>query len=353
MEATTSNDDVLVLLQTENGEQIALPMSALPNDFVPGDSGQIIMVESGLDEQQQEIVVESSDLTGSHDLVSLQHVDPNPHIPTLDLVPESTGALNEDDINDASTSETLTATEPTTSYADKPSVPRTYSKSTVKSYAPTCGPARIYQQCSPQQQQSQPQQQLQPHQQLQLQLQQQSDKSDLSTKTSTPEQIEEKPAIVPRCKQKRKEPLLLRPINGDEDMKLEYIVMKEPSPPVQEPEIKRRRKEHRIKKNRAKQLRQHNQQPQQAAPVASPQEQQPQPQIQQPKQEQQSPEPDNHQLQQQQPQTERRTRLSNTCRVATGKSYKCNDCDFSTDRINNIVLHVKEQCPKSKRKSIV
>lgn len=46
---------------------------------------------------------------------------------------------------------------------------------------------------------------------------------------------------------------------------------------------------------------------------------------------------------------QRRTRLSNSCRVATGKMYKCNDCDFSTERINNIIIHMKETCPKVKK----
>lgn len=44
---------------------------------------------------------------------------------------------------------------------------------------------------------------------------------------------------------------------------------------------------------------------------------------------------------------ERRTRLSNSYRVATSKHYKCNDCGFSTDRINNIVSHVKTSKCKS------
>lgn len=44
------------------------------------------------------------------------------------------------------------------------------------------------------------------------------------------------------------------------------------------------------------------------------------------------------------PPTERRTRLSNACRVATGRNYKCKDCEFSTDRINNIITHLKESC---------
>lgn len=57
------------------------------------------------------------------------------------------------------------------------------------------------------------------------------------------------------------------------------------------------------------------------------------------------PEPQNLQEPQNQP-TERRTRLSNSCRVATGKSYKCHDCGYSTERINNISLHIKRTCPK-------
>lgn len=43
--------------------------------------------------------------------------------------------------------------------------------------------------------------------------------------------------------------------------------------------------------------------------------------------------------------TRRRTRLSNTYRVATGKNYVCHNCDFSTDRISNIISHLKGSCP--------
>lgn len=421
MEATTSNEDVLVVLQTENGEQIALPMSALPNDFVPGDSGQIIMVESGLDEQQQEIVVESTDLAGHHqtsssDLVSLQHVDPNSQIPTLELMSEGNEtALETSDIevtmtptaSSNHTLEILTSSVPTTSFGDKSSAPRTYSKSNVvKSYAPTCGLARIYQQCQPvpgqqqhQQQQQQPQhQQQQEHQHQDNQIQpehfqnstnnvvtsdnsadkqQEPDKDDPSVEKAEATEIEEKPVIIPHCKQKRKEPHSLRPIEED-DMRLECIEMREPSPPVHEPDVKRRRKEHRSTKK--SKIKPHTQQIQQAPLQQQPQQKEPpapeepthrkltkQPSHQQiaKKEEQQQADHEpptlpkqqsrqylHHQQQQQQPQTERRTRLSNTCRVATGKNYRCNDCDFSTDRINNIVLHVKEQCPYLKRKDI-
>lgn len=147
----------------------------------------------------------------------------------------------------------------------------------------------------------------------------------------------------PRQKQKRKDPIILRPLS-EEDEKMELRVIEELSPGVQVIAIKRKpRKEYRTKKRlRLAAMQEGEHQQQQLQPKSPRPQEHPQPQS--PKQRQS---PKQQQLQEQMP--ERRTRLSNACRVATGKSYKCNDCDFSTDRINNIIIHIKESCPKLKR----
>lgn len=358
METNSSNEDVLVL-QTESGEQIALPVSALPSDFVPGDSGQIIMVESALDEQQQEIVVESSDtnepqMNDTENLVSL-------HIETATITTTTATTTNSQQISQ----NTITIHDPTSNdvynhndtsiiqlqpatTGDKP-IPRTYSKNNVvKSYAPTCGTTRIYQQSQS------------------LALSQtpeplNSNGAGEVVPVTTSSSIQEV-RTVPHKKQKRKETLITRPIN-EEDVVLEFQVIEEPQ--IQEVEIKRKpRKEYRTKKRLAEkeksiefkeehhqQQEQHQQQQHYKQQQKQEQEQQQQPQ----EQEQPKPKPKQEQQPQEQlqspatPQTERRTRLSNKCRVATGKMYKCNDCDFSTDRINNIILHMKESCPNLKK----
>jgi len=418
MEATTSNEDVLVVLQTESGEQIALPMSALPSDFVPGDSGQIIMVESALDDQQQEVVVESSDYSETRTT-------------TEELVFNHTDSGSNLDANSTIDESSITAT-PAFAHNDIPmiqiqegekQVPRTYSKNNVvKSYAPTCGTTRIYQQS----QAKAPQ----PNHQISLDRHRLSPDESVTTKegdvTSNPKEntatvdettISSDPqadnqtphssasstitdtnleiVIVPRKKQKRKETLLTKPLN-EEDIELEFQIMEEPSPKAQELEIKRKpRKEYRTKKKRLAMemlsreecdtgghdseqggcelravkeevMRTNELDKEESTAKEAGRESEARPKREESKSVRESkrefprrevpkrgtkdkPVQSTKPQMPPQCQPERRTRLSNTCRVATGKSYKCNDCDFSTDRINNIILHVKESCPKLKR----
>lgn len=180
-------------------------------------------------------------------------------------------------------------------------------------------------------------------------------------------------SVAPPRKHRRKEPLMLKPLN---DFHLEF----EDQPVVEVPEVKRKpRKEYKTKKRLALQKKlpettsktnnNNKRSSSRPRPTSSPT---PEPKA------QQTPEtPNQHHQKQPDPEVrqdqsledfhevkdlikaepkvspkevvvERRTRLSNTCRVATGKSYKCTSCEFSTDRINNIVLHMKECCPKLK-----
>lgn len=150
---------------------------------------------------------------------------------------------------------------------------------------------------------------------------------DFIPENTTNQETQERP---PRIKQKRKEPLLTRPLS-EEDLELQFQIIEEPSPPVQESEVKRKpRKEYRTKKRVRMALERLSKEVREPAPKEI------------------SSEPESPNLNQSTP-TERRTRLSNTCRVATGKSYKCNDCEFSTDRINNIIIHIKESCPRLRK----
>lgn len=470
METNSSNEDVLVVLQTESGEQIALPVSALPSDFVPGDSGQIIMVESALDEQQQEVVVESSDTTNeaqqsnnTENLVSL-HIETNNSTHQINTTPNhaitisNSTTTSNDVINNHSNEPTIIQLQPANT-GDKP-IPRTYSKNNVvKSYAPTCGTTRIYQQSqlvTLSQASSEPinsngsgiqgsnngssdrmndilldKDSIVHNESMTFSNEQMNNAHNSNNSTSLPVA----PSIpevqtIPHKKQKRKETLLTRPIN-EEDMELEFQVVEESSPQVQEVEIKRKpRKEYRTKKKRLamerlskeefdktsqdselreKEKRGRKQQPNDIAQVDAKEEgdeeeeaeeeskkeetvkedgkvedtkrentreskkeisrrelprrgtkekeKEKEKDMEKEKEKEKSNEIKQDIKQQQQPtqqspttpQTDRRTRLSNTCRVATGKSYKCNDCDFSTDRINNIILHMKESCPKLKK----
>lgn len=303
MEATTSNEDVLVVLQTESGEQIALPMSALPSDFVPGDSEQIIMVESALDEQQ-EVVVESSDLTDPQEIIEPPPVPPIEPPPVPPIEP------------------------PTVLPTELPSVPSIELPPIPPIELPPVPPMK-----------------------------------------------------PPHIKQKRKETLLTRPLNK-EDMELEFQIIEEPSPQPQEVEVKRKpRKEYRTKKKVRLAMEKMSKEGLTNELIKKEQVENPEieetivkDEIKKDSSSSATKEPakketpkrelpkrgikDKHQEQTIEmsptkqiatPQPERRTRLSNTCRVATGKSYKCNDCDFSTHRINNIILHVKESCPKLKK----
>lgn len=134
-------------------------------------------------------------------------------------------------------------------------------------------------------------------------------------------------------RRRRKEPLQIRPL---EEVEFTLEIIEEPE------KIERKQRKEKVRKSVEKpvkiepeieiepqqqpQHRQHDQQ--QLTPTRRPPRSRPQPTP---------------------PQTERRTRLSNTCRVATGRSYKCKDCDFSTDRINNIISHMKENCSRRSR----
>lgn len=280
---TLSNEEVLVVLPTENGEQIALPMSALPRDFVPGDNGQIIVVESSIDEQHQEVVVDSS------------------------------GALN-----------VAQTVEIGNDYSDSYNARR--------------------------------------------------ESMDVELNVLDSSRYEK-----PRQKQKRKEPIVLRPLSK-EDEKMELQVIEEAPSSVQEIAIKRKpRKEYRTKKRlrlaamQEEERLRHNTSVDKTSNVEESsthtehsletqvrhsQTNTPQPvphqestkQIKQEEHNQEQPKiPQEQQPPKQQALTERRTRLSNACRVATGKNYVCQVCDYSTDRINNIITHIKESCPKMKK----
>lgn len=336
---------------------------------------------------------------------------------------------------------------------DKPT-PRTYSKNNVvKSYAPTCGTTRIYQQTQAVTL-SQASDQLNSngaeimqdsigsndelHDILQdkgsivhtipmtVTNQQAMDNAHSSNSNSFPVTSSDISEVrnIPHKKQKRKETLLTRPIN-EEDMELEFQVIEEPSHHIQEIEVKRKpRKEYRTKKKRlameklskeeldnasqekekdmdtdtdtekgkgnekkeeeekmemkkeieiekevkaetevevererekeVKKEAEKNKEVKKEAEKHREKEKETQKQREKEKDKNKDKEKSiglkkEHQQPQQSPQTERRTRLSNTCRVATGKMYKCNDCDFSTVRINNIILHMKESCPKLKK----
>lgn len=134
-----------------------------------------------------------------------------------------------------------------------------------------------------------------------------------------------KPPIL-RQKQRRKEKLVCLPLFED-DNKLEFQVIDQQVSPVQEVTKRKPRKEYRTKRRLAALGAMKESEPSEkviidnAQPEPSPKQQPP----------------------------ERRTRLSNSCRVATGNSYRCQDCDFSTERINNIISHLKETCPKKNK----
>lgn len=191
------------------------------------------------------------------------------------------------------------------------------------------------------------------------------------------QQSPKKSPEVPRQKQKRKEKLVCLPLN-EEDLTLVFHVVEKQAPQVPEESRRKPRKEYRTKRKLAaleaagKEIETRDNIPTKIEPDnqaldASPahqsyvnhnnsnnnhivkrrrvtKEDKP---IEVAAQQNHVKHEDSDQ--QQQPH-ERRTRLSNACRVATGKSYKCNDCDFSTERINNIILHMKETCPKLKSK---
>lgn len=301
--SATSNEDVLVVLQTETGEQIALPMSALPSNFVPGDTGQIIMVESSIDDQQQEVVVESSDIAGS--------TTPIASVTTITTTVTTPSIM--------ATAAAAAATTPTTTI-------------TTTSNTPVMAPSEttLISQDNLQ------------HPQLPQQTQ------------------------SPLKKQKRKEKIHTRPLN-EEDIEIKFQVVEEYPPQII---VDRKpRKQYMTKKKRelAKRVtkksndHQIKQQPQSQQLSLSPSQSPSQTRLPSPPQPPSNPQPKlepeletepepqpKPQLQSQQL-PERRTRISNICRVATGKSYKCQDCDFSTDRINNIIFHVKESCPKLKK----
>lgn len=150
----------------------------------------------------------------------------------------------------------------------------------------------------------------------------------------------------PRIKQKRKEKLVCLPLFED-DVTLEFQTIEHNSPPAIEEPKKRPRKEYRTKKRLAalEPQREQNSSPSPTpTTTATPTPNETPVETPTPQHHKPSPPPTPVQ-----PTPERRTRLSNACRVATGKMYKCNDCDFSTERINNIILHMKETCPKIKK----
>lgn len=186
--------------------------------------------------------------------------------------------------------------------------------------------------------------------------------SPLSSPTRKPE--------GPRVKQKRKEKLVCLPLFED-DLTLEFQSVEQQSPPIVEETKRRPRKEYRTKKRLAAALAPQQQEPsettadlvsnEEASQIdasndkdefslkKAKKEKKEHPEASTPKERnlgetQQASSPTTAQ-----PTSQRRTRLSNSCRVATGKMYKCNDCDFSTERINNIILHMKETCPKIKK----
>ena len=134
-----------------------------------------------------------------------------------------------------------------------------------------------------------------------------------------------KPPVI-RQKQKRKEKLVCLPLFED-DNKLEFQVVDQQVSPAHEVTKRKPRKEYRTKRRLAALGAMKESEPSEKAitdnaqPEPSPKQQPP----------------------------ERRTRLSNACRVATGNSYRCQDCDFSTERINNIISHLKETCPKKNK----
>lgn len=164
-----------------------------------------------------------------------------------------------------------------------------------------------------------------------------------------------KEPVVPRPKQRRKEKLVCLPLFED-DNNLEFQSVDQSVSPTREESKRKPRKEYRTKRRLAalsasneEQQRSHPDTPKEAKrdkieetsppPQPRPLPQPPPPSS--PKQADASP----------QQASQRRTRLSNSCRVATEKMYKCTECDFSTERINNIILHMKETCPKIKKET--
>lgn len=300
-EAVVNPEEEFIVLQTENGQQVTMPVSALPENFDPAQSGQVIMVEDTNYEQEAEVVVET---TTNEETIPLEtHITDISHLQSHELI--------QADIPISTTGQgNYLVQTPVTSIAINPSTLRTYSRNcSIKSYAPTCGQARIY---------LLPQSTFTDH--LQLELNKQS--STTSSNQSIVQQlglrklnsIESKPqadppitdkhedkqvveeVVIPRKKQKRKEVLHTKTLN-EEDLQFEFEIFDEPEHHVVEsPSVSNEAQTKRTK--RAKRI----------VDTTS---------------------------------TERRTRLSNSYRVPTSKNYKCNDCDFSTDRINNIVCHVR------------
>jgi len=167
------------------------------------------------------------------------------------------------------------------------------------------------------------------------------------------EQIEKRePVKVNRPKQKRKQPLVYLPFS-DDDVKIEFqLIDEQPSQPSEEPK-KRPRREYRTRKKLAALEAASNDDNKtvsntptpdadecQNIKVEVPQETPCPPKI---KPQNDSKQDHENRIEHASP---RRTRLSNACRIATSKLYKCPECDFTTERINNIIMHMKESCNK-------
>lgn len=263
-----SSEDVLVVV-SEDGEQISLPVAALPKDFIPGD----IVVET-LEEQQQEVVVEAPQ---QESIIVTQVIDAN----------------HEDNVHD--------------SLDDNQKI----------------------------------QNQTQQHEQIQ---------------ESPAEDIQQQKPV--RIKQQRKTPLQPRPLL-EGDLELVFLDDEEQSNHVEDK--RKSRKTYQTKRPRQARRDSKREPPIKEAVISSHirEDSQPDEQQQDDESRERSPEcvsplklPDHStkiETTESNMFVERRTRASNACRVATGKNYKCKDCDYSTERLNNIVLHLKEGCQKLKK----
>lgn len=167
---------------------------------------------------------------------------------------------------------------------------------------------------------------------------------------SEPETIQ-KPApvkAVRKPKQKRKEKLILLPFTED-DMKLDFQTVEEPSPQPNDDGKRRPRREYRTRKKLAALEAGNNDNKPVAKQTAETDEDECQKvkteeieqivQIQEKEEQIQKQDFENRSNEQT---SIRRTRLSNSFRIATSKLYKCPECDFTTERINNIVMHSKD-----------
>ena len=161
------------------------------------------------------------------------------------------------------------------------------------------------------------------------------------------EQVEKAETVkVFRPKQKRKQDLIFLPLSED-DMKLEFQIIDDSPSQMNEDSKKRPRREYRTRKKLAA-LEAANNDNESTVPSPTPEAEDdcdnnkaPSPVVIK-KEDDSKLDPENRAEQA----SPRRTRLSNACRVATSKMYKCTECDFTTERINNIVMHMKESCHK-------